>query len=75
MQKHAKQTCLLSDQDYMQVCHMAVFVKGRSEWQKSDEASQGFQPVIWASIGLMLLELEGKDLVQRHFSTVQGLNT
>ena len=65
MQKHAKQTCLLSDQDYMQVCHMAVFVKGRSEWQKSDEASQGFQLVIWASIGLMLLELaEGKDLVQ-----------
>ncbi len=54
---------------------MAVIVKGRSEWQKSDEAAQGFRPVIWASIGLMLLELEGKDLVQRHLSTVQGLNT
>ena len=45
---------------------MAVIVKGRSEWQKSDEAAQGFQSVIWASIGLMLLELaEGKDLVQK----------
>ncbi len=43
---------------------MPVAVKGRSEWQKSDEAAQGFQLVIWASIGLMLLELaEGKDLV------------
>ena len=65
MQKHANQTCLLSDHNYMHVCHMAVVVKSRSERQKSDEAAQGFQTHTrpWASIGLMLLELlEGKDL-------------
>ena len=69
MQKRAKQTCLLSVQDHMPACHMAAVVKSRSEWQKSDEAAQSFQPVIWASIGLMLLELEGKDLVQKCFRT------